>query len=78
MNVRLQMALQVFAFCYFGYVPGIWMTWSYGSSSFDFLRICHMSPVGVAAFYKLSNSAQVFEFLLILKKRLLFSGFFQG
>lgn len=78
MNVRLQMSLQVFAFYYFGYVPGIWMTWLYGSSSFDFLRICRMFPVVVAAFYKLSNSAQVFEFLLILKNGCYFLGFFKS
>ena len=43
------------------------MTWPYGSSSFNFLSICHMFPIVVAAFYNPSKGAQGFEFFPILK-----------
>ena len=66
------MSLQAFAFCYFGHVPSIWTTWSCGVSSFDFLRICHVFPIVVAAFYKVNNSAQVFECLLLLEAVVIF------
>lgn len=78
MDMSLQMSLQVFAFWYFGHVPSIWMIWSRGVSSFDFLRICHVFPIVVAAFYKVNNSAQVFECLLLLRSSCYFLGFFKS